>query len=229
MTVSHLSAHPFSLEGVRAVLIRPAILLALTAAIARAQMPGVPVLQNAFTNPGVTLAVNAGTSTDAKAYAGAAAWAPSSGRFQLSLGAGGFDPKTGKMGIAYGVRAAVPLTFLPRSESYGISLFAGFGGASPDTLTLNQVPVGLGIGYRRALGATRGISLYATPTYLFARQSGGGTSTRKNLLRASVGLDVTLISSLGLTLGYELGAEAKAGEAGPSAPIFGLGLSYALR
>jgi hypothetical protein len=194
-----------------------------------AQMPGVPVLQNAFTNPGITLAVNAGTSTDAKAFAGAAAWAPGSGRFQLSAGAGAFDPKTGKSGIAYGVRAAFPLGFLPHSDSYGILLFAGFGGASPDTLTLTQVPVGLGIGYRRSLGATRGISIYATPSYVFSRLSGGAASSRTSLLRASVGLDVTIVSSLGLTLGYELGAEAKANEAGPSASIFGVGLSYALR
>ena len=43
---------------------------------ARAQMPGLPVLQNAFANPGITLALDAGGDPDSRAYGGAVAWSP---------------------------------------------------------------------------------------------------------------------------------------------------------
>ena len=62
--------------------------LALVAAgEAGAQMPGVPVLQNSFANPGLTIAVNYGHSDDAQAYAGALAWAPAGSCRQPHSGA----------------------------------------------------------------------------------------------------------------------------------------------
>src|SRR5919206_4888046 len=72
--------------------------VALTAAAAArvaAQMPGVPVLQNAFANPGTTLAANYGHVTGANAYAAAVAWAPRSARFVVSAGGGVYDPAAG--------------------------------------------------------------------------------------------------------------------------------------
>jgi hypothetical protein len=47
-------------------------------------------------------------------------------------------------------------------------------------------------------------------------------------VRASVGLDVTLASQLGMTIGYETGARAKNTDPGPRGGAFGVALSYAL-
>lgn len=70
--------------GVMAVL--SAIMGVVGSRTADAQMLGVPVLQNGFSNPGITVAVNYGTADSIRGYGVAAAWAPPSGLFQVSGG-----------------------------------------------------------------------------------------------------------------------------------------------
>ena len=196
-----------------------------------AQMLGVPVLQNAFSNPGFTVAANFGTGDDATTYGAAAAWAPAGGRVQVSGGLGLYDPDGSDGRLTWGVRAAAPLP-LPgglTAGGFGVALFGGLGGASADGATALRVPLGVGLGYRRALGARRGVSGYVTPFYSWTRVSSGDASTSEGIFRISFGLDVAVLPELGVTLGYELGGEAGPGEPGPTGGLFGVGVSYALR
>ena len=190
------------------------------------QMLGVPVLQNAFANPGFTVAANYATEPDAMAYGAAAAWSPGGARFQVSGGAGAYTPDEGStMGTA-GLRVMVPLTtFL--GGSLGVAAFAGGGGGSRDQLSIVSVPVGAAIGYRLAFGG-RGVSLYASPFYSWSRASlEGEEAVNAGVVRASVGVDVGLFRTLGLTAGAEFGATPDDGEPGPTGTRFGIGLSWA--
>ena len=194
-----------------------------------AQMPGVPVLQNAFANAGLTIAVNYGRSKDLQAYAGALAWAPSSARFQVTGGFGTLDPDPGDRTSAWGARASVPITQTMMDGKLGVGAFAGVGGASRDEISLLHVPVGASISFRTRFGERRGISFYAAPFYSWTRSSIGNESENKGLVRASFGVDVAVVPSLGITVGYELGQTANAGEPGATGGTFGVGVSYALR
>jgi hypothetical protein len=206
-------------------------LSAIFALPAHAQMLGAPVLQNAFSNPGITVGVNYGTAKDVRGYGLAGAWAPATGRFQVSAGIGGYDPDEGKRWTTYGGRAAVPLTQLTGTGSFGVAPFAGIGSAGRDGVSLLHVPAGVAAGYRRGLGATRAISVYLAPFYSWNRFSQDDVSVSKGLIRVSGGVDVAVTAAIGLTVGYETGAEADvaAGEPGPSSSVFGIGLSYAFR
>jgi hypothetical protein len=196
-----------------------------------AQLPGVPVLQNAFANPGLTVAVNYGHSDDSKAYAGAIAWAPTSTRFQITAGFGAVDPDLGDRTAAWGARAAVPITQTMMEGKLGIGAFAGVGGASQEGVSLLHVPAGASVSFRTRMGERRGISFYAAPFYSWTRASIDNESDSKGLLRVSVGVDIAVVPSLGITVGYELGqtADDEAGEPGATGGTFGVGLSYALR
>ena len=199
---------------------------------ARAQMLGVPVLQNGFSNPGITAAVNYGTAEGVRGYGLAGAWAPASGRFQVSGGIGGFDSDADKAWVTYGGRAAVPLTGLTGTGAFGVAPFAGIGTASRGGNSLLHVPVGVAAGYRRALGSTRAISVYGSSFYDWTRLNSDDVDTEavsKGVIRFSGGLDVALTRGFGVTIGYEVGAKADAGEPGPTGSIFGIGLSYAFR
>jgi hypothetical protein len=79
------------------------------------------------------------------------------------------------------------------------------------------------------MGDRRGVSIYAAPFYSWTRAKLEGESTSTGLFRASFGLDVTVVSSLGLTVGYELGQKADDDEPGAGGDVFGVGISYALR
>jgi hypothetical protein len=194
-----------------------------------AQMPGVPVLQNAFANAGLTIAVNYGRSEDLQAYAGAVSWAPASARFQVTGGFGTVDPEVGDRSSAWGARASVPITQTMMGGKLGIGAFAGVGGASQNDVSLLHVPVGASASWRTRLGERRGISLYAAPFYSWTRARISGVSTNNGLLRASFGVDVAVVPSLGITVGYELGQTAGANEPGATGGTFGVGISYALR
>jgi hypothetical protein len=194
-----------------------------------AQLPGVPVLQNAFANAGLTVAVNYGRSEDLQAYAGALAWAPSSTRFQVTGGFGTVDPDPGDRTSAWGARVSVPVTQAMMEGKLAIGAFAGVGGASQDEVSLLHVPAGASISFRTRMGERRGISFYAAPFYSWTRSSMGDVSDNKGLVRASFGVDVAVVPSLGITLGYELGQTADAGEPGATGGTFGVGVSYALR
>lgn len=198
-------------------------------------MPGVPTLQNAWANPGFTLALNGGWGGGSQTIAGAAAWAPRSGRFQLSAGVGGRKADEGGRGTTYGVRAAMPV-FSLAGGALGIAGFAGIGGAfEPDATfgtdvggTYTQVPVGVGIGYRKALGFIRGVSLYGTPFYSYNRLTVGDSTTSAGLFRFSIGADVGITNRIGVTLGAEFGGSAGEEDPGPTGAVYGAGVSFAL-
>lgn len=196
----------------------------LLAPAAGAQMIGAPVLQNAFSNPGITVAVNYSGGTNHKVIAGAGAWAPASGRFQLSAGGGVLSPDSGDSELDYGGRLAIPLrSFGP---AFGLAVFAGAGVVKLGDTRIMQVPAGLGLGYRRRLGETRGISVYATPFYSWSRTT-GDTPVRSGLFRAGAGVDVSLTRAIGATIGIEAGAKADPGKPGATGTLWGVGLSYA--
>jgi hypothetical protein len=194
-----------------------------------AQMPGVPVLQNAFANAGLTIAVNYGRSEDLQAYAGALAWAPGSARFQVTGGFGTVDPEVGDRSSAWGARASVPITQTMMDGKLGIGAFAGVGGTSQNNVSLLHVPVGASVSWRTRLGERRGISFYAAPFYSWTRRRISDVSANNGLVRASFGVDVAVVPSLGITVGYELGQTAAANEPGATGGTFGVGISYALR
>jgi hypothetical protein len=212
-------------------LVRCVVLFAamLAAEKLTAQLPGVPVLQNAFANPGFTIAVNYGRSDSVQAYAGAVSWAPASARFQLTAGFGSIDPKGADRSQGWGARASVPITQTMMGGKLGIGAFAGVGGASQDEESLLHVPAGASVSFRTRLGERRGISFYAAPFYSWTRVSIEDESINKALFRASFGVDVAVVPSLGLTVGYELGQTADEGEPGATGGTFGVGISYALR
>lgn len=195
----------------------------------RAQLPGVPVLQNAFANPGLTIAVNYGQSDESKAYAGAIAWAPANARFQVTGGFGAFEPDGADRSSAWGARASVPITQTMMAGKVGVGAFAGVGGASRDDASLLHVPAGASISWRTRLGERRGISIYAAPFYSWTRVTFDDESESKGLIRASVGVDVAVVPSLGVTIGYEFGQKADDGPPGATGGSFGVGVSYALR
>jgi len=201
-------------------------------AAATAQLPGLPVLQNAFSNPGVTAAANYGSGDGSTTLGLAGAWAPSSGRFQFSAGVGSFDLEDAERATAYGGRIAAAL-FSFAGGSIGVAPFVGVGGASLEGQRLTHVPAGVGLGWRRALGATRAISLHASPFFSWWRatvDTGDEDEVlSKGLFRASVGADVTLFSNFGATAGLEAGSKAENGDPGPTGTVWGVALSYAFR
>lgn len=212
----------------RIVVLGAALMLAGAARDGGAQMLGVPVLQNAFTNPGITLGVDWGTGAGAKAYGAAGAWSPPSGIVQLSGGVALHDPDTGSSHATWGVRVMAPIPKVGGGRSFGIAAFAGVGVLRAGGATETRIPVGVSAAYRRALGMTRGISAYVAPFYGWSRFKQDTLSTSHGLLRVSVGVDVVVMPGLGVTVGYEGGGRARDGEPGPTGGLFGVGLSYAL-
>lgn len=213
-----------------AILCIAAILAAISGGAANclAQMPATPVLQNAWANAGITIAADYGKATDASAFAGALAWSPRQSRFQLSVGAGIVKADSGGSQGGYGGRLSIPLVSFA-SGNLGTAIFGGVGVTSSNGVTYSAFPIGAAIGFRHGLGTTRAISGYVAPFYTIARTS--STSLGKatgGAMRASLGVDVTIMPQIGLTLGYETGADAKAGKPGPRGGVFGVGLSYAL-
>jgi hypothetical protein len=197
---------------------------------ARAQLPGLPVLQNAFVGPGFAAALNAGGGGGATAYAAALGWAPGSARFQVSIGAGAHVSE-GETGGAFGARIAVPV-FSLMNGNLGIAAFAGVGGAQGPRVQgarvgLGQAPIGAAVGYRRALGATRGVSIYAAPFFGYFRNDFGDRTESAGLFRVSIGGDFALTRAIGLTAGVEAGATRSGDGPGAAGVIWGAGVSYA--
>ncbi len=201
---------------------------AAAATSANAQLPGAPVLQNAWASPGLVGALDVGGGPDGTVYAAAGAWTPGSGRFQFSAGAGAQRQSgAGSRGV-YGARVAIPLG--GASSMFGFAAFAGIGGGSggsastaDSTASTLEVPVGAAIGWRHVIGATHGISLYGTPSYIY--YSGG--SKNEGLVRFALGADVGITQAIGATLGIEFGGTRARGLGGPSGSLYGLGISYA--
>ncbi len=200
----------------------------LVPSAAGAQIPGLPVLQNAFSNPGITVAANYGSGEGDRTIAAAAAWAPATGRFQFSAGVGSWTPDEGERTTAYGARFAAAL-FSFAGGSIGLAPFIGVGGAKIGDARVTNVPIGVGAGWRRALGSSRGISLHAAPFYSWTRATDGDETQGGGQVRVAAGVDVTIIRSLGATIGVEGGQKAKEGDPGVRGVVFGGGLSYAFR
>ena len=193
------------------------------------QMPTIPVLQNGFVSPGMTLAVNYGSGTGNSAYALAFGWGPASSRFQLSGALGGVRPDSGGTWTSYGARVAVPL-YSGMADRLGVAVFAGIGGARRDTTSLARLPVGLGVGYRFGLGATRSVSAYASPFFVWSRLSERGSRAQgDNAMRGSAAIDLVLTRNVGLTAGYEFGGGGSGGSFGGGSGLFGAAVSYAFR
>jgi hypothetical protein len=130
--------------------------------------------------------------------------------------------------MVYGVRAAFPILQLMNGK-LGVAGFAGAGGgnakAGDTTSSKGLIPVGAAIGYRQAIGtAGRGISAYVDPSFQYHT----GAFQKKSYFRVAGGVDVGLTSRFGLTLGFESGTSAKAGNVGPSGGLFGVGASMKL-
>lgn len=206
-----------------------AVGLAALAGLAGAQMPGAPVLQNAWASPGIVVAADIAGGSGSSVYAAAAGWTPGSGRFQLSAGAGVQSVTGGSSRAVYGLRAAMPL-MQAMSGKLGLAAFAGVGGGAgktgDTTSSTSVIPAGIAIGYRQAIGtAGRGFSAYVDPSY----QHHTGSKGSQGYFRLAGGVDAGISARFGLTFGFEGGAGAKKGTVGPSGTLYGLGISMKLR
>ena len=204
-----------------------AVVSVALASTASAQMPGAPVLQNSWASPGIVVAANFASGAGSL-WGGAAGWAPSNGRFQLSAGGGAHSPKGGTSRGVFGARLAVPL-MQAMAGRLGVAGFVGVGGgaakAGDTTASKSVVPAGVAIGYRQAIGtAGRGVSVYLDPNY----QYHSGTAGKKGYFRVGGGVDLGVSSRFGVTLGFESGAKAGTGEVGPTGGLFGVGVSMKL-
>jgi hypothetical protein len=181
-----------------------ASMLAITRAL-DAQVPGAPVLQNGFVNPGLAVAGNIAGGSGQSFYGAAVAWGLAGGRFQVSGAAGAQRINDATRG-AYGGRLAANV-WSSRGGSLGAGAFAGVGGAprtgSGNTVTngaVLMVPGGVTIGYRRLLGTKRGISAYASPMYNWIRTDDGNVVSGGSFA-VSGGVDFAVTQSLGVTVG----------------------------
>lgn len=192
--------------------------LAFAASSLGAQVPAVPVLQNAFMNPGLGVAANVAGGGGQSFYGLAAGWGLGGGRLQVSGAAGALRSEGATRG-AYGGRVAATV-WSSRGGSLGAGAFAGVGGA-PGTETsgtttsasILNVPVGVTVGYRRALGSKRGVSAYVSPLYRWTRADDGIVTT-SGTLRAAFGVDFSISQSIGATVGGELGRSSASRRSG---------------
>jgi len=203
---------------------RALLLTSLLSAPLGAQLSGLPVLQNAFANPGLTAAIDFGSGAGSSVYAAAVSYGVR--RFAFSAGLGAFTPDTGSSGPSIGGRASMQVMSFLRG-AMGVSVFAGAGGGASGDVTLFQAPVGAAIGWRRALGTSRGISVYAAPIFAYHRASDDTVSVSRGLLRASFGVDLAITRRLGITVGGEVGASPDDDEPGPNGNMAGIAIGWA--
>ena len=190
---------------------------------ARAQIPGLPTLQSPFAAPQVAVGANGARGDSVSVVGVAAAWTPRSARLQFTGGAAAVTRRS-RTGVGAGARAYLPLrTFAGQTVAAGV--FLGAGGDRVAGATTLATAFGGSVGYRRALGETRAVAVYAAPFYGYNRVSAGGANS--SLLRVSVGADVVLVRRVGLSAGLETGQVAGDGEPGPARTVTGAGLTYA--
>jgi hypothetical protein len=94
--------------------------------------------------------------------------------------------------------------------------------------SLAIVPLGVGLGYQRAV-AGRAVTLHVTPQAQLWRRGPAGLVTASSTWygRTAVGADVGLTSQLGVSLAYESGGSSPFVTAGPRGNVFGLAASWA--
>lgn len=210
-----------------------ALAVAATARPVRAQLPGLPVLQSAFAaRRGLAIGANAGGGGGQAAFAAAGSWVPGGARVQFSVGAGltrGTD-STGATSQGGSGGARVSYRIRSFGDAIALGIFGGLGGARIGDAKVYTVPIGASLAYRRAVGETGAIGLFASPFFGGTRTSANGASTKTQRLRASVGGSIGF-GSIGVTIGVESGAEDKTGAGGgvSAAPrtLVGGGVSYA--
>jgi hypothetical protein len=193
-----------------------------------AQMPGTPVLQNAFANPGITAALDVASLGGASSYAAAGVWAPGSAHFQFSGGIGVQTRTSSPTRTVYGFRLNVPL--IGAAGNFGASIFAGYGGLSgggiDSSTTKALLPLGATLAYRLGFGGGHGVSIYGSPVYEAVTRGGGAGSA--SVFRGAVGLDIGITSAIGATLGIEFGGKSDPESGKPSGTAFGAALSYVI-
>lgn len=191
-----------------------------------AQVPGVAVLQNAFTSRGLAFAANVGSSSGQSFFGAAAGWGLGE-RFLLS-GAAGVQRSRNTNRGAYGARATMGV-WSSAGGALGAAAFAGVGGAARTRLNdeitnpaVTSLPVGVSVGYRRSMGARGSISGYLSPFYSWSRID-SGTVVSSSGFRTSVGVDVGFSQSLGATVGAEFGAGRSNG---PRSGVLGAAITF---
>lgn len=182
----------------------------LIALPAQGQVPGVAVLQNAFTSRGLAFAGNFGSSTGQSYFGAAAGWGIGN-RLMVSAAAGAQRANNSTRG-AYGGRATMGM-WSSAGGSLGAAAFVGVGGAARTRVNnvvtnaaVMSLPLGASIGYRRGMGARGSISGYVSPFYSWSRVDAGAGVVSSNAFRTSVGIDVGFSQNLGASIGGEFGA-----------------------
>ena len=211
----------------RKVALGMAVLAAATAGSAAvAQTPGLPTLQNAFTNPGIAVAANYGVGGGQSFFGAAGGWG-FGGRFGVS-GAAGIQRSNDASRGAYGARATVN-AWTNRSGSLGLGAFVGIGGSPrtrDDDVTTNpavvNIPVGASVGYQWPIGETRGISIYGSPMYRWTRTEADDVTTTIGAFAGGVGIDFAVTRSFGLTVGGEFAS----GSDDATTTAFGIAVSF---
>jgi hypothetical protein len=215
---------PNNIRAMRSVRQTTAVLafgaaVALPAALA-AQVPGLPVLQNAFVNHGLGFAGNFGGGSGQSYYGIAAGWGMG-GRLYVSGGAGAQRISTATRG-AYGARAALSI-WSSSGGALGAGAFAGFGGAprTRDNGLVNNaavmiVPLGATVSWRHAMGS-HGLSVYGSPMYQWTRADAGAGVSSSGTFAGAVGLDFAVSNSIGATIGGQFGQATVATPAGTTA------------
>lgn len=218
----------------RAATVIATLVTVAAASAASAQTPGLPVLQNAFANPGLAFAANIGSGSGQSFFGAAAALGLGGGRLLVSGAAGAQRGNDATRG-AYGGRVSGTLWTSP-GGSLGLGAFVGFGGAprtrGENDVTTNPavmtVPAGVSVGYRRPLGARRGFSVYASPMYRWTRATANDVTANdvtasSGAVAGAVGVDFAVTPSIGVTAGADFG---KASGATSTNSVFGFAISF---
>jgi hypothetical protein len=249
------SEPPASVRRRLMIIVLATVASVLVASSVSAQIPGLPVLQNAWSTEGMTGALNVGGGGGSAVYAGAVSLSSGIGHFSLT-GGGGYRTRTGGAGgggVA-GLRAALP--FGGSDGSLGLALTAGVGGGAGGTFSTTarcnfttvgcRIPVGAtgpnpGFVVVDSMGSTVEIPvglgfgwrhmMSATrgfsvyTTPAYVFYSGGTRSGSG--FRAAVATDFGLSTSMGITAGLDFGSNRPRGLGGPTGVTFGIGASYA--
>lgn len=230
-----------------------ALAAVILAASADAQLPGAPVLQNVWATPGVVGALNVAGGGGLTVYAAALSWTPGFGNLQVSGGAGFANGVGSGSRSTYGLRVAAPFGGESSALGFSVFAGLGGGPARTTSTTVSctvvlpgcavttpvratsglivfdsttnstVIPIGASIGWRRGVGTSHGVSVYASPAFVYF---GGGTNSR-GLMRAAFGVDAGVTPAIGVTGGFDVGGTRPQAIGGPSGVVYGLGVSYA--
>jgi hypothetical protein len=200
---------------------------AATARGVAAQAPGLPVLQSAFYVRGFAIGADAAGGNGTRTGAAALSYSPLTGTL-IVVGGIGSVHAAGISETTTGFRVAYRFRTFGADRQIGAALFLGAGGAgTKKTTRVRSTPIGLSFAYRRALGETRALALYAAPYYDATRVTPPtGVAKTTSRFRAGLGADVAVTSSIGAGIGLDIGAAAPTNAPLLATTLFGGGLSY---